>query len=401
MSARRAAVTRPRTGIGTARSRDNRGDPAGPGVADGATGRLPRGRRRLAFAATMALVAGAAAGVLVTGGSRRAAEGAGGGSPVSVGVVTRGTLTARTAVGATLGYAGNYSAINQTQGTYTSLPAPGQVITQGQVLYRVDGSPVVLLYGQVPAYRSLSPGMTGADVQDLNADLVALGYATAAQLDPSSDYFSTQTADAMAALQSHLAVTPTGSLTLGAAIFLPAALRVATTTAVLGAPAAPGTPALTGTSTTPQVTIALDAALQGQVRPGDNVTITLPDQRTTPGVVTSVGDVASAAPGGAGSGGSGLTVTVDVALSQPAAAGGLDQAPVQVTITTASVSHALAVPVTALLATTSGYQVQVAARGGRYRFVPVSLGLFDDAAGLVQVTAPGLQPGQKVIEAQS
>jgi multidrug efflux pump subunit AcrA (membrane-fusion protein) len=94
-------------------------------------------------------------------------------------------------------------------------------------------------------------------------------------------------------------------------------------------------------------------------------------------------------------------VTVDVALTRPKAAGGLDQAPVQVSITTAQARNVLAVPVTALLATTSGYQVQVAGPAGHYRFVPVSLGLFDNAAGLVQVTGPGLQAGQKVVEAQS
>ena len=40
-----------------------------------------------------------------------------------------------------------YSVINHAQGTYTKLPALGQVISQGQVLYRVNDSPVVLLYG--------------------------------------------------------------------------------------------------------------------------------------------------------------------------------------------------------------------------------------------------------------
>ena len=70
-----------------------------------------------------------------------------------------------------------YSVINQARGAYTRLPAAGQVISQGHVLYRVDNSPVVLLYGSTPAYRKLSAGATGPDVAELNADLVALGYA--------------------------------------------------------------------------------------------------------------------------------------------------------------------------------------------------------------------------------
>ena len=59
-------------------------------------------------------------------------------------------------------------------GTLTALPAVGQLIRQGQSVYSVSGSPVVLLYGSVPAYRSLSEGMSGTDVRQLNADLAAL-----------------------------------------------------------------------------------------------------------------------------------------------------------------------------------------------------------------------------------
>ena len=85
----------------------------------------------------------------------------------------RQNLSSQTEVSATLGYAGSYSVVNQAQGTFTSLSAVGQVVSQGQVLYRVSDTPVVLLYGATPAYRSLSEGMTGADVEELNADLVA------------------------------------------------------------------------------------------------------------------------------------------------------------------------------------------------------------------------------------
>ena len=72
----------------------------------------------------------------------------------------------------------------------------------------------------------------------------------------------------------------------------------------------------------------------------------------------------------------------------------------QVGITTSSVHGALVVPVTALLAQASGgYSVEVlgAGAGAGNHLVPVSLGLFDDADGLVQVTGPGLAAGQKVV----
>ena len=53
-----------------------------------------------------------------------------------------------------------------------------------------------------------------------------------------------------------------------------------------------------------------------------------------------------------------------VRLSDQAAAGGLDQAPVTVNITTATVRDVLAVPVTALLARPGGYDVEVTGRAG-------------------------------------
>jgi multidrug efflux pump subunit AcrA (membrane-fusion protein) len=98
---------------------------------------------------------------------------------------------------------------------------------------------------------------------------------------------------------------------------------------------------------------------------------------------------------------------VQVTLTDPGAAGTLDQAPVTVNITTASVKNALAVPVTALLAQVKGdgeagggYQVEVAGPGNTRRWVPVQPGIFDDASGLVQVTG-ALTPGQRVVVASS
>jgi hypothetical protein len=73
---------------------------------------------------------------------------------------------------------------------------------------------------------------------------------------------------------------------------------------------------------------------------------------------------------------------------------------VQVGITTATVPNALVVPVTALLAQSGGrYALEVvgAGAGARNHLVPVSLGLFDDAHGLVQVNGPGLAAGQNVV----
>ena len=390
------------------------------------SGRRPR---RWRVAAIVVVVLAVAAGVVAAargsfGRAGGAAEAPGNAYRTSTATVTRQSLSSQTQVDATLGDAGSYTVVNQVPGTITALPSVGQVVRDGQVLYQVSGSPVVLLYGSVPAYRDLSEGMTGPDVTELNAGLVRLRYATSSELDPSSDDFSPATADALEALQAHLGLTVTGDLPLGQAVFLPTAAEITGVgaSAMLGGTAQPGSAVLTASSTRPVVTIDLDASQQTDVRDGEKVTITLPDGRNTPGVISSVATVAtqpsssspgntsggsgSGSSGGSGSGGSGsgsggsdsgATITVQARLTDPKASDGLNQAPVVVTITTASVTSALVVPVDALLAQPGGgYAVEVA--GGRaHHLVPVSLGLFDDAAGLVQVIGSGLTPGQRVV----
>jgi hypothetical protein len=311
--------------------------------------------------------------------------------------VTRQDLAATTPVTATLGYAGSYPVTGQGGGTLTSLPSAGLVISQGQALYRVDnGSPVVLLYGNVPAWRTLDEGITGQDVTQLNHDLVQLGYAGRADIVALGwDYYSWETAYAVQRLEEHLGVSaPPGSLSSGQVVFKPEALRVSQVTGSLGGPAAG--PVLAATSDRHVVTISLDASQQSQVKAGDKVTVTLPDGTTTPGVISSVGTAATTTSGPGQN--PATTIPVQVKLTDPAAAGTLDQAPVTVNITTTrSPGPVLAVPVTALLAQApGGYDVEVAGPGNTRRWVPVQVGMFDDTDGLVQVTG-NLTPGQQVV----
>jgi multidrug efflux pump subunit AcrA (membrane-fusion protein) len=71
---------------------------------------------------------------------------------------------------------------------------------------------------------------------------------------------------------------------------------------------------------------------------------------------------------------------------------------VEVAITDRTVRNVLAVPVDALLARAAGgYAVEVVASDGTHQLVRVSLGLFDDAAGKVQASGPGLAAGQRVV----
>ena len=364
---------------------------AGTGVS--ARGGRPGRRRWVAVVIAVVVVAAAVAAVLVSGVFKPASSGTGASQyRTSTAVVKRGSLVSQTDLSATLGDSGSYTVTNQATGTITWLPAVGHVVRRGKVLYQVSGAPVVLLYGSVPAYRTLSEGMTGPDVRELNQNLIALGYATKAGLYPLRDY-SASTAYALQQYQTELGITsPDGSLTLGQAVFLPTEAKITAmeTGIVPGAAATPGAAVMTATSSTPVATIDLNTSQEGEIKLGDHVGITLPNGSTTPGVVTSVGKVAT-------TNASGTTyVTVLVSLTHPKAAGGLSQAPVTVVVTTGSVRNVLVVPVAALLARGSGgYAVEVIGPS-RHHLVPVTVGMFDDAAGKVQVSG-ALTPGQRVV----
>jgi peptidoglycan hydrolase-like protein with peptidoglycan-binding domain len=289
--------------------------------------------------------------------------------------------------------------------TFTMLPAVGRVIVRGQSLFALGGRPTVLMYGAVLPSRAFVAGMPpGRDVGALNANLEALGYGTGL----GGETFSGATQAAIGAFQSAHGMTVTGELPLGSVVFEGGPVRVTSVMAELGASVTPGR-VLGITSTHPQVTIALSAAEQSSVKVGDRASITLPSQQTTPGVITSVGTVAKApAEKGGGGGGEpgeegGPTIEVGVTPSEPRAIGHLDEAPVAVSITTASVPNALAVPVDALLALAgdsgagaAGYALEVVEHGV-HRLEEVTLGLFDDAEGLVQVSGPGVSAGQRVV----
>lgn len=55
---------------------------------------------------------------------------------------------------------------SQLDGTLTSLADPGTVIQQGEVLYRVDDQPVVVMYGDQPAYRDMAIVAIGDESMD-------------------------------------------------------------------------------------------------------------------------------------------------------------------------------------------------------------------------------------------
>ncbi|WP_190121059.1 efflux RND transporter periplasmic adaptor subunit [Streptomyces inusitatus] len=369
----------------------------------------PRRRGPLLVAAAVALVAATAAAIVMTdpfGGSpatpARESDGVG-----AVATVRQGPLSAQINQVGTLSYAARpdgsaYTAVNQARGIYTSLPGVGDVIKCGRTLYGVADNPVPLLCGSRPFYRDLEQGDSGRDVKELNRNLLALGHATSSELDADSDDFddfTAETEEALINLQDAIGAEETGRLKLGDAVLLPGPLRITKVVAAPGTRAAPGAPVLEAGTTARQVRVELNASQQTGVNVGDPARVTLPDNRTALGKVSRIGAIASSAGGkdeASASGASTATLPVYITLKNPKDAGTLDQAPVQVQITTDGVKKALTVPVTALAGLAGGgFAVERVDTAGKRHTVPVTLGLFDDAGGQVQIMGK-LAPGDRV-----
>lgn len=196
-----------------------------------AAGRLGRRRALLAVALAVAVAAGAA--VALAGGSEDGASGGsyGGASAEGSGKVERRTLAEQLTVGGTIGYAGESTVLARLTGTVTALPAVGDRIERGEQLYALAGEPVLLMYGEVPAYRELAEGVEdGPDVEQLEQNLAALGYEPGAV----DEEFSSTTAAAVAAWQEDLGLEETGAVELGRVAFLPGPRRVTEVEATLG-----------------------------------------------------------------------------------------------------------------------------------------------------------------------
>ncbi len=183
-------------------------------------------QRRLVYAIGV-LVAVAAALVAVVLGTRSSPPAATANTSRVAGSATvqRRDLVETDTESGTLGYADPQTVYNRLSGTITWLPSVGQVIVPGHPLYRVNGSPVVLFDGALPAYRTLKAGDgDGLDILQLNRDLVQMGFADG-QITIDGTW-QTATTDAVERWQASLDEKQTGKIALGRIVFLPGAQRV-------------------------------------------------------------------------------------------------------------------------------------------------------------------------------
>ena len=351
---------------------------------------MSRRRPFVVLAATGLAATGLAAPLLLQAGvfpSTGLAERASAATHRSTTPVERRDLVERENVDGTLGYGTATDLASPRAGTLTRVPAAGSVIERGQSVFDVDALPVPLLYGDIPLYRDLALGVSnGADVQQLEENLVALGYGDSLTVD---EHFDGATAAALRAWQSDLGVEKTGALTRSSVVINAGPLRIAEVKARKGASVGPGQPVVTTTGTTRSVTVRLEVARQALATVGAPARIVLPDGKEVDGHIVDVGTVASR-----DNNNGAAKISVTVALDHDADAGRYSDAPVQVRLTKDTAGGVLVVPVRALLALSEGGYAVETVRNGVHKLVGVELGAFAD--GFVEISGR-VQPGTKVV----
>jgi membrane fusion protein, multidrug efflux system len=321
--------------------------------------------------------------------------------PTATATVTRRDLIQRSTVSGTLGYDDARAIVDSRPGTITSLSDEGRILRRGAVLYRVDEQPVVLLAGSKPAWRPLVEGVSdGRDVRQLEQNLRSLGYDDDRELTIDMN-FDASTAAAVARWQEDLGVAATGRVELGDIVFFTGTRRVGRVTVALGDRVRPGARVMTTSSTRRLVSAEIDAGDQEDVAVGDKVTIDLRNGTTTTGTITDVGKVASVAGGTTGDGqiasdSTTSTITFEVRPDRPAAVGTLDQAPVDVGVTSERAKDVLAVPVSALLALRGGRYGLEVVRDGTTSVVAVTPGVYSDG-GYVEIIRGRVKAGDVVV----
>ncbi|PKQ17881.1 MAG: hypothetical protein CVT68_06225 [Actinobacteria bacterium HGW-Actinobacteria-8] len=312
-------------------------------------------------------------------------------------------VTLYTEYAGTLGYGDAVEVVTRADGVVTAIPDIGSDLVRGDAAFEVDEEPVALLYGALPAWRTLSTDSDdGPDVLQLETNLAALGYSDDLTID---ETFTSVTAANLKALEVSMGqADPDGELDPGEVVFTAGPVRVDDVLS-RGTTVSPGTSVITAalledatdtvtddtvtTENTPTqaVTFTIASTDQGGFAVGDEVVVELADERLADGVVSSLSET----PRRNGTGpAADLVLDVTVSITE-VPEGGLIEGPANVRITDQVQAGLTMVPVRALVALAEGgYAVSVVDADGSSHFVGVETGLFQDGwVAIVGDTQPG------------
>jgi membrane fusion protein, multidrug efflux system len=222
----------------------------------------------------------------------------------------------------------------------------------------------------------------GADVQQLEENLVALGYGAGLDVD---ETFTADTAAAVEAWETDLGrAAPDGTVTIGDVVFLTAPGDVLGHEAAVGDTLDAGSPVLTIGSERRIVVANVDARKAGGWAPGSTVELEWADGTTTEGTVFGIGREVTDGR---------LELIVAIGAGATGAGKRRSGAEASVTLIDARRDGVVAVPAAAVVDDDGSPAVRVAQANGPDHVVPVETGLVAD--DWVEITA-GLDGGEEV-----
>ena len=275
----------------------------------------------------------------------------------------------------------------------------------------VEGySASLLMFGDLSLWRDMKEGIApGEDINQLQLNLIALGYGTTETLEMDS-IFDSNTAAAIMKLQSDLNLISSGEIGFGEIIFAPGTSMVNSSSTLpnigekiktsvelfsltpiekistqIGSDGAISI----ASKSLQKIEIQVDVADQNLVLKGSEVEIELPDESTIVGIVHEVGSFAVVPQDGD------PFLEVSIAVEGSTEYFKWTGAVVTVNATKELAKGVLASPVNGLLALLSGgYALEILTETGT-TLVPVETGIYAD--GWVEINGSGLQPGTEII----
>ena len=199
-------------------------------------------------------------------------------------------LVSWTEYSGTLGYGDTISATAPVDGTVTAVAPAGTTLQRGEVIAEVDGEPIFLWYGDLPAWQDMDTNTdVGNDVRQVEENLTILGYDVFTDLTITVDGdWTSYTTEAVELLQETFDMEETGDLPLGTVLFVDGPVTVDSTVAT-GSSVRTGNPiaelslvAASESVFTSEPGVVEDLAPVGTVVTGDTVLYSLDDIAVTP-----------------------------------------------------------------------------------------------------------------------
>lgn len=168
-------------------------------------------------------------------------------------------------------------ALNQATGTITSVDiTSGDEVTAGTVLYTVDLNPVIVAQGAIPSFGPIQRGDRGPQVEQLQQFLIDAGHLTGS----ADGRYGSATEAAVRAWQRGTNRTVTGSVAHGEIIWierLPTRITLDPEIFGVGRTINAGEGELQSLADSPAITITLNEQQALSVTPGQEVTISGPE----------------------------------------------------------------------------------------------------------------------------